>query len=584
MPQKIPVRSVAAIPRFDRRFFDGEHVISRIGGGAIGGKASGLAFADSVLRNKFQGGSYPGIEVSIPRFVVIGADVFDAFLERNKLGEVARSDSPDDRIGIAFQRADFPAEFAGDLRGLISTVHSPLAVRSSSMLEDAMYEPFAGVYGTKMIPNNQPDTETRYRKLVDAIKFVYASTFFREAKDYLAITRRGAAQEKMAVIIQEVVGQRHRDRFYPSISGVGRSYNFYPVGHAQPEEGVVDLALGLGKTIVDGGRVWTYSPAYPQAGPPFTTKEMLRNTQTEFWAVNMGKPPAFDPMKETEYLIKADLKDAELDDTIRLAASTYQPQNDHIVIGTGPDGPRILNFAPLLRLNELPFNDLVSMLLQVCQQALEAPAEIEFAVTVDRTAQGYTARFGFLQLRPMVVSSAVVEIADEELAGDRLLLASERTLGNGVVDYLTDIIYVKPDVFGKEHTRTVAAEIDELSKRILADNRGYVLIGFGRWGSSDPWLGIPVDWGSMGGARVIVEATLPDMDVELSQGSHFFHNITSLQIPYFCVRHSGSYRIDWAWLESQPIVAETKFVRHIHLDAPLTIKVDGRSQKGVILR
>ncbi|MCK4460224.1 MAG: hypothetical protein KAW46_00385 [candidate division Zixibacteria bacterium] len=584
MPQKIPVLSVTDIPRFDRHFFGGEHVISRIGGGAIGGKASGLAFADTVLQKNLPGGSYQGITVSIPRFVVIGTDVFDAFLERNDLGEVAQSDTSDDRIGMAFQRAEFPAEFAGDLRGLVSTVHAPLAVRSSSMLEDAMYEPFAGVYGTKMIPNNQPDTDTRYRKLIDAIKFVYASTFFRGAKSYLSITRQGTAQEKMAVIIQEVVGLRHRDRFYPNVSGVGRSYNFYPVGHAQPEEGVVDLALGLGKTIVDGGRVWTYSPAFPQAGPPFTTGEMLSNTQTDFWAVNMGKPPTFDPMKETEYLIKADIKDAESDDSIRLAASTYQPQNDRIVMGTGADGPRILNFGPLLQLHEVPFNDLVTMLLQSCQQALDVPVEIEFAVTTDRTSEGYSVRFGFLQVRPMVVSSATVDITDDELEGDRSLLASERTMGNGVVDNLTDIIYVKPDLFGKEHTRTVAAEIDELSKRISDDSRGYVLIGFGRWGSSDPWLGIPVDWGSIGGARVIVEATLPDMDVELSQGSHFFHNITSLQIPYLCVRHSNRFKIDWLWLESQPIVAETKFVRHVRLAAPLTVKIDGRGRKGVILR
>ena len=584
MPQKIPVLSVGDIPRFDRHFFDGEHVISRIGGGAIGGKASGLAFADTVIKEKLPEGSYRGITVSIPRFVVIGTDVFDAFLERNDLRKIAQSDTSDSRIGMAFQRAEFPAEFSGDLRGLISAVHAPLAVRSSSMLEDAMYEPFAGVYDTKMIPNNQPDTDTRYRKLIDAIKFVYASTFFHEAKGYLAMTKKGAAQEKMAVIIQEVVGLSYKDRFYPNVSGVGRSYNFYPVGHAQPEEGVVDLALGLGKMIVDGGRVWTYSPAYPQVSPPFTTREMLSNTQTDFWAVNMGKPPAFDPMRETEYLIEVNIKDAESDDSIRLAASTYQPQNDRIVIGTGTDGPRILNFGPLLRLSEVPFNDLVSMLLKSCQQVLDTPVEIEFAVTTDRTSEGYSMRFGFLQVRPMVVSSATVEVTDDELEADCILLASERTLGNGIVDDLTDIIYVKPDLFGKEHTRTVAAEIDELSKRISDDSRGYVLIGFGRWGSSDPWLGIPVNWGSIGGARVIVEATLPDMDVELSQGSHFFHNITSLQIPYLCVHHSGRFQIDWSWLESQPIVAETKFVRHVRLAAPLTVKIDGRNRKGVILR
>jgi len=368
MNRKISIPSTKDIPRFDRRFFDSENVVSRIGGGAIGGKASGLAFADRVLEDRFPDQVFEGMEVSVPRLVVLGTDIFDAFMNRNDLYDIALDNIADDRIANAFQRAEFPAEFAGDLRGLIGSVHSPLAIRSSSMLEDAMYEPFAGVYGTKMTPNNQPDTDSRYKKLVEGIKFVYASTFFREAKAYGSMTGHTPSEEKMAVIIQEVVGRRYGDRFYPSISGVGRSYNFYSFGHAQPEDGVVDLALGLGKTIVDGGLVWTYCPEYPNANPPFTTSDLLKHTQTEFWAVNMGRPQAYDPIHEMEYLAQSTLREAESDGSLALLASTYQPQNDRIVMGTGADGPRILNFAPVIRLSDIPLNDLVKILLNTCSE------------------------------------------------------------------------------------------------------------------------------------------------------------------------------------------------------------------------
>ena len=583
MEQKIPTQKLDAIPKFDRRFFEGDDIISRIGRGSMGGKASGLAFAHTVLKENFPEGQFDGLEVSIPRFVVVGTSVFDAFMERNDLTDAVSGDLSDDRIANAFVRAEFPAEFAGDLRGLVSSVHVPLAVRSSSMLEDAMFEPFAGIYGTKMIPNNQGDTDTRYRKLVEAIKFVYASVFFRSARGYFGIIGKTSAEEKMAVMIQEIVGLRHQDRFYPNIAGVARSFNFYPVGRAKPEDGVVDLALGLGKTIVDGGRVWNYSPAFPNIAPPFTTGDLLRNTQTDFWAVNMGKPPAYDPVKETEYLVEADLKDAEQDNTLGLVASTFQPENDRFVMGTGSPGPRILNFAPLLQLGDIPVNNLVRRLLQVCREGVKAAVEIEFAVTAG-SRDGARPRFGFLQVRPMVVSTEAVDIEESELDGEHTLVVSRKTLGNGVLADLTDIIYVKPESFGKEHTSKIASEIEGLNRIVSGNGQGYILIGFGRWGSSDPWLGIPVDWGAISGARVIVEATRPDMDVEMSQGSHFFHNITSLQIPHFSVPHTAPRQIDWPWLNQQQILEETAFVRLVRLNEPVTVKVDGRSGRGVILR
>ncbi len=578
--------SVAAgkLRRFDRDFFGSQHVITGIGSGSVGGKASGLAFISDTLAAAADRVSPPGVTVSIPRLAVIATDFFDRFMEENGLYDLAFSDMPDAHIAHSFQRAKLPADLVGDLRALIASVHIPLAVRSSSRLEDAMYEPFAGVYATKMIPNNQHDIDTRFTKLVEAIKYVYASTFFKGARDYIAVTGKDASEEKMAVIIQEVVGQRFGDRYYPHLSGVARSYNFYPVGRAKPEQGVVDLALGLGKTIVDGGLVWSYSPALPRIGPPVASaSELLKLSQTGYWAVNMGKPPAYDPIRETEYMVHCNLADAEKDGTLKYLASTYRAQDDRMVPGTGPDGPRVLTFAPILSEREIPLNDLVKSLLGICEEALDSEVEIEFAMTLN-PEDGLPARFGFLQVRPMVVSHARVEIDEDEMAGEKVLTASDRVLGNGEQSSITDIVFVRPDLFEAKHTRTIAGELDAINRRLVDEGRHYLLVGFGRWGSSDPWLGIPVQWSQISGAGVIVEATLPEMDVDLSQGSHFFHNISSFQICYFMVKHSGIFRIDWDWLKGQPEVAGTHFVSHVRLPQPLTVKVDGRNGRGVILK
>jgi hypothetical protein len=472
----------------------------------------------------------------------------------------------------------------GDLRGLVEGVRTPLAIRSSSLLEDALQHPFAGVYATKMIPNNLPSADDRFRQMVEAIKFVYASTFFRASRDYIRATARSATDEKMAVVIQEVVGDRHGDRYYPDISGVARSYNFYPTGRARPEEGVVNLALGLGKTIVDGGINWAYSPAHPKAPPPFgSTRELLSHTQTRFWAVNMGRPPEYDPTAETEYLVLSDLTAADYDGTLGRIASTYDPRSDRLVPGTGPDGPRVLNFAPLLVLGDLPFNDLLRRLLAICEDALDAEVEIEFAAVLPR-ASGEKVRFGFLQVRPMAVSVEPVEIGEHEWNDAGLVVASSRTMGNGTLDSIRDIVYVKPEPFEARHTRSVADEVARLNDALVDAGRPYLLIGFGRWGSSDPWLGIPVDWGQICGAKAIIEATRPEMDVEASQGSHFFHNITSFQVRYLTVHHEDRPGIDWTWLAEQPVEQELEFTRHVKTSQPLTLKVDGRTGRGGVWR
>lgn len=505
-------------------------------------------------------------------------------MHQNDLYDTGLSNIPDDRIAHAFQNAELPVELLGDLRTLISKVHSPLAIRSSSLLEDAIYEPFAGVYVTKMIPNNQPDTDTRFQKLVEAIKFVYSSVFFKDAKSYIGATKQSIENEKMAVIIQEVVGKRHWDRFYPHISGVARSYNFYPTGHANPEDGVVDLALGLGKTIVDGDRSWTYSPAFPKAVPPYNSiGDLLKETQTEFWTINMGRPPEYDPIKETEYMMKGNLKDAELDGTLDFLASTYVPDRDRISPGIGAKGPRLLNFAPILVNTQIPLNNLIKTLLKLCEDAVGTAVEIEFAITLDNRT-GLPARFGFLQVRPMVVSDEKVDVSMDELIGDNILAASENVLGNGIIDGIQDVVYVKPESFSAQNSPHIAMELENLNRKFISSGNPYLLIGFGRWGSSDPWLGINVNWGQISGAKVIVEATLPDMNVELSQGSHFFHNITSLKISYFSVHHEGKYKIKWGWLDRQNVVTEMNYVKHVKLESPLKIKVDGRSGRGVILK
>ena len=584
------------LPRFDRRFLEGRETFTAIGTGALGGKASGLKGARDALAERPDGLRFEELEVSVPTLTVIATGAFDLFLERNRLHDLVYSEADDHRIAAALQRAELPTELVGDLWALVREVRTPLAVRSSSLLEDALAHPFAGVYATKMIPNNQHDAETRFRKLMEAVKFVYASTFFRAARAYVRRAGRTPQDEKMAVIVQEVVGHRHGPRFYPDVAGVARSWNFYPTGHAEPADGVLDLALGLGKTIVDGGLAWTCSPAHPRSVPPFNSVDhMLEQTQSEFWAVNMGPPPAYDPTVETEYLVRAGLVDAEADGTLFHVASTWDTASDRIVMGVSERGPRILDFAPMLRLAEWPVVEAVRGLLALFAERLGAPVEIEFALTFPDASplgvplppagpEGRPARLGFLQVRPMMVSGQTIEIGDEELSGPGAVVRSEHVMGNGIIEGLRDIVYVKPEVFEARNTPAIAGQLDRLNLALVEEGRPYVLVGFGRWGSADPWLGVPVNWAQISGARVIVEASLPAMNVDMSQGAHFFHNLLSFRVAYFSVPGWDESGIDWDWLRGLPARQETEFVRQVEAPAPLLVRVDGRRGRGVVLR
>ena len=553
----------------------------RLGDGEIGGKAQGLVFFNMMLEAEYDRTRLPWIDVSVPPFAVVTTEVFDAFVAQDALRDLPCDALPDDAIARAFLAAPLPGDAIAFLETLVRGVRVPLAVRSSSMLEDAIFHPLAGVYDTKMLPNNEPADATRLANLADAVRLVFASTRFKQARDYLRAIGKAADDEKMAVVIQEVVGSARASRFYPHLSGVARSHNFYPTAGARAHEGVVSLALGLGKTIVDGGVCWTYSPAAPKAPPPFgSVGDLMKQTQLAFWAVNLDAPEHANAAAETEHMVHEPIATADRDGVLGLVASTYVPASDRVVPGTGPDGPRIVNFAPLLQLGELPLNDVVRELLAIGERAAGSDVEIEFALALDPGAE--IARLGFLQVRPMFVSHETVEIADGEWSRGDLVLASGHIMGNGTFDDVRDVVYVRPGSFETRHTRRVGAELEELDAALQREKRPYVLIGFGRWGTSDPWLGVPVPWSSIAGARVIVESSLPQLALDPSQGAHFFHNVMSSGVGYLAVQWDETPGIDWDWLERQPAARESELLRHVTLPAPLSIRLDGRSGRAGI--
>ncbi len=555
-----------------------------IGNGELGGKAKGLFLMKEMLEAHFPKGEFAGMVVDIPQMTVIKTDIFDQFMKDNNLYDVALNSNDDDYIAHEFQKGSLPVGIVGDLMQLITKINSPLAIRSSALLEDSLHEPFAGVYETKMIPNKNLEATVRFNQLAEGIKFVYSTLYFKKAKQYFKAIRKDIRDEKMAVIIQEIVGERYGDHFYPTVSGVIRSLNFYPTGLAKTENGVVQLALGLGKTIVEGGKTWCYSPRFPDSPPPYNNvNDLLENTQTSFWAVNMGKITEYDPTQETEYLIYLDLEEAEKAGNLNNVASTLSCEDDRINPGIAGAGARVINFAPILQCTSIDLNDVIKRILLLTEEKLGERVEIEFAVNIDQNNDNKP-YFGFLQVRPLAVSNNEVNITKNDFDKKSYLVKPDVAMGNGEADNVVDIVYVKPDIFNPLNSREIADEIEAINEVLLEQDRRYLLIGFGRWGTSDPWLGIPVNWSQISGVKAIVEATLPQLQSDFSQGSHFFHNVFSSGVFYFHVHQDQEARINWKWLYKQAVITDAKYVCHVRTEKALTIKVDGRSGEGVILK
>lgn len=564
--------------------YDEDTLFRMIGEGSLGGKARGLAFIDKILKNYIDSGYFPDVQISIPKTIVLGTDIFTRFMEKNNLYDIVLKDVPDSQILRHFLKADLPATVLGDIASLLDRINFPIAVRSSSLLEDAMYQPFAGIYATVMIPNSATNKQIRFQNLVQAIKFVFASTFSKNAKNYIEATGNRIEEEKMGVILQEIVGAKFGNQYYPHFSGVARSFNYYPMGKIKPKDGVINLALGLGKTIVDGSKCLQYSPAYPKVYPQFgTSRDYFSKSQVKFWSLDLSSDIIKKIPNEDQHLIRKDIQDAENDDTIRYLASTYSPENDYLYEGISRIGPRVLNFGPILNSNIIPLNDIVKLLLNMCEVALNSPVEIEFAVQLGKDGP-LPAKFGFLQVRPMVKPEGNIEIKLNGEDDKNALFKSEMALGNGIYN-LKNIIYVKPETFDASKTKLIAEEINKANRILVDRNESYILIGPGRWGSSDPWLGIPVDFSNIAGASVIVETQVPTMTVDPSQGSHFFQNMTSFKIAYFTIKNYGeNYGIDWEWMDAKECEYETEYIRIIRSTKDIVVKVDGQSGKGIALK
>ena len=572
------------VSSFSRDEFDSEKVFQIIGDGSLGGKARGLAFIDKVLKNYVKHDYFKDVSISIPKTIVIGTDVFSQFIEGNDLYHLALQNIPNERVIHEFLKGSFPATVLGDLREIVKKIHYPLAIRSSSLLEDAMYQPFAGIYDTVMIPNSSIDIEVRFSNMLQAIKLVYASTFSKNAKNYIEATGNRIEEEKMGVIIQEVVGRKYDHYYYPHFSGVARSYNYYPFGKATTKDGIVSLAIGLGKSIVDGGTCLQYSPAYPGICPQFATrKDYFSKSQNKYWALDLTSDIVRKTPKEDMHLSELSISDAESHHTLNFLASTYSNDNDMLYEGIHRTGPRIINFAPILKSEVFPLNKIVKLLLKMCEVSMNCPVEIEFAVVLGSNGEP-TGEFRFLQVRPMVKPEGIIEINFDNIVPENLFLRTDMALGNGIYN-IDRVLYVKPSAFDPAKTRLIAEEINPINQKLLREDKSYMLIGPGRWGSSDPWLGIPVNFSYISAANVIVEAPMPHMVVDPSQGSHFFQNMTSFKIAYLTLKNGQlENSLDWAWLELQETLHETEFLKLVKLSSPLQARVDGQSGRGVIIK
>ncbi|MBV3866179.1 PEP/pyruvate-binding domain-containing protein [Phocaeicola coprocola] len=577
--RKMKNQGVVAV--FQRDRFDRYSNFARIGDGSLGGKGRGLAFIDNMVKRHAEFEEFENASVVIPKTVVLCTDIFDEFMDMNQLYQVALSDADDETILRAFLRAKLPDRLVEDFFAFFDVVKSPIAIRSSSLLEDSHYQPFAGIYSTYMIPY-LTDKYEMLRMLSDAIKGVYASVYYKDSKAYMQATSNVIDQEKMAVILQEVVGTQYGDRFYPSISGVARSINYYPINDELAEEGTVSLALGLGKYIVDGGLTLRVCPYHPDKVLQTSEMEMaLRETQTHFYALdlkNMGQNFSLD---DGFNLLKLPVKEAENDGSLNYIASTYDPYDMVIRDGIYPGGRKVITFANILQHDVFPLARILQLVQKYGQGEMRRPVEIEFAVNLNAAEKKGV--FYLLQIRPMVDMKADLNEDLDAIPEEQLLLKSVNSLGQGIMDDIQDVIYVKTEGYSASNNQLIAYDIEKLNKRFLDEGKHYILIGPGRWGSSDTWLGIPVKWPNISAARVIVEAGLTNYRVDPSQGTHFFQNLTSFGVGYFTINaymNDGLYNQEL--LNSMPAVEETKYLRWVHFDKPLAVKMNGKKKIGVV--
>ena len=577
------MKNSGVVAVYQKERFDEYSNFARIGDGSLGGKGRGLAFIGAMVKR------YPKLEhdhfaVTIPKTVVICTDIFDEFMETNELYPVALSDVDDETILKYFLRASLPARLIEDLMAFFDVVKSPIAVRSSSLLEDSHYQPFAGIYSTYMVPKLE-DKYDMLRTLSDAIKAVYASVFYRDSKAYMTATSNLIDQEKMAIVLQEVVGNRYNDRFYPTISGVARSLNFYPIGNEKAEDGIANIALGLGKYIVDGGQTLRFSPRHPHNILQMSTMDFaLRETQTRFYALDLKNLADQFSVDESFNLLRLNLKDADADGSLKFIVSTYDPYDQVIRDGYYPGGRKILSFVNVLQHEVFPLADTLDQILHVGQDEMGRPIEIEFAVNIDPQNPGF-ATFYLLQVRPIVDNKEVMEEDLTLVEQEDTILTSTSVLGHGIVTDVQDIIYVKTGAFCSSNNQSIAYDIEKMNRQFTGEEKNYVLVGPGRWGSSDSWLGIPVKWPHISNARVIVECGLENYRVDPSQGTHFFQNLTSFGVGYFTINpFKGDGWFDEGYLNSLPAVEETEYLRHVRFDKPVVIKMDGKKSLGVVLK
>ncbi len=565
---------------FSKKSFDSNAGFTRIGTGSLGGKARGLAFMNHVITQLNVGGHLDAVTVKVPPTAVIATDVFDQFLGEDDLRELALINNNDREIAEAFVNEKLPQYIMDDLQYFLEQVEYPLAVRSSSLLEDAQCQPFAGVYRTYMIPNSHTDLGTRLDQLCEAIKLVYASTFFSSAKSYLISTNNRVEEEKMGVIIQQVIGNKHDEFFYPDFAGAAHSLDHYPSAGANPEDGMALVALGLGRIVVEGGQCLRFSPKHPERLMQFATvDDTLRNSQRQFQTIDVSDPNRYPHFDEDENVVSLELADAEKHGTLNAVGSTYSAENDAIYEGIGRKGTRIVSFAPVLKSNLFPLPDVLSLILELGRRCMNCPVEIEYAGDIA------TREFSLLQIRPLAGNYAIYNLDSALLNDPKAVVATEVAIGNGVYDDVSDIIYVPRDRFDRGSTLAIAQEIGRLNIKLRNQGRKYMLLGPGRWGSSDRWLGIPVEWSQINSASVIVETDLDGFKVTPSQGTHFFQNLTSFEVGYLTVNlNSGGGKVDWDWLDSLEVENDTKYLKHISLDKPLTIIIDGQKSRAVVLQ